>query len=226
MVSPNPPAPTGRTQGSAEEAFLEEGLVAVRSLNAAALEEVLHRAAVAFGHQGLLRRVLAPLVQMVGELWRQGAITAAHEHFASALVRAFLTTSVKPFAAGGERPNLVIATPAGQLHELGAVLVSATAVSGGWAVTYLGASLPAAEIAGAALQSRARAVALSIVYPEDDAGLGPELEKLRSYLPPETAILVGGRAALAYRKVLEKIGARVCCDLDELDRGLASLRRH
>ena len=67
-------------------------------------------------------------------------------------------------------PVLVVATPAGQVHELGALLVGATAANLGWQVTYLGASLPAAEIAGAAQQRRARAVALSLVYPEDDPG--------------------------------------------------------
>ena len=43
-------------------------------------------------------------------------------------------------------------------------LVGAAAANLGWHVTYLGASLPAAEIAGAARQNRARAVALSLVY--------------------------------------------------------------
>jgi hypothetical protein len=43
-----------------------------------------------------------------------------------------------------------------------------------WQASYLGASLPAAEIAGAARQRRARAVALSLVYPEDDLRLENE----------------------------------------------------
>ena len=80
---------------------------------------------------------------------------------------------------------LVVATPAGQIHELGALLVGAAAANLGWHVTYLGASLPAAEIAGAARQNRARAVALSLVYPEDDPRLEGELTRLRESLPPE-----------------------------------------
>jgi hypothetical protein len=55
------------------------------------------------------------------------------------------------------------------LHELGALLVAASAANLGWQVIYLGASLPAPEIAGAALQRRARAVTLSLVYPENDS---------------------------------------------------------
>ncbi|MBM3756002.1 MAG: cobalamin B12-binding domain-containing protein [Acidobacteria bacterium] len=81
--------------------------------------------------------------------------------------------------------------PPGQLHELGALLAGAAAANLGWHVTYLGPSLPAAEIVGAARQNHARAVALSLVYPEDDPRLAVELAALRQSLPPEIALLAG-----------------------------------
>jgi MerR family transcriptional regulator, light-induced transcriptional regulator len=205
------------------EILIKAGLEAVRSLNTAGLEEVLDRAIVTLGHQGLLRHVVAPLVQAVGELWKEGAITAAHEHFASALIRGFLTSSARPFAKGSG-PKLLVATPAGQLHELGAVLVAAAAINDGWEVVYLGTSLPAAEIAGAALQNQVRALALSLVYPEDDPNMATELEKLRKYLPAQIRILAGGRAAPAYRAALEKIAAVHCGSLSDLYRHLEILR--
>ena len=100
-----------------------------------------------------------------------------------------------------------MATPSGQLHELGAVMAAAAATNVGWMVTYLGTGLPPAEIAGAALQNGAKAIALSIVYPEDDPNLTTELQSLRKYLPHEVKILVGGRAAEGYKEVLNQIGA-------------------
>jgi MerR family transcriptional regulator, light-induced transcriptional regulator len=111
---------------------------------------------------------------------------------------------------------MVVATPAGQLHDLGASIVAAVVTNLGWRVTNLGASLPAPEIAGSAIQTRARAVALSIVYPDDDPGLPGELARLRAYLPPEVAIVAGGRGVDAYRDSLEKIGALVPSGLLEL----------
>ena len=122
-------------------------------------------------------------------------------------------------------PALVVATPAGQVHELGALLVGATAANLGWQVIYLGASLPAAEIAGAARQRRARAVALSLVYPEDDPKLEGELSRLRESLPTEVPLLVGGRASLAYREHLEKIGAITMENLTHLGLTLDTLRK-
>ena len=111
------------------------------------------------------------------------------------------------------------------MHELGALLAGAAAANLGWHVTYLGASLPAAEIAGAARQNRARAVVLSLVYPEDDARLEGELARLRELLPLETVLLAGGRAMPAYREALEKIGALQLRDLVHLGSVLDDLRK-
>jgi hypothetical protein len=81
------------------------------------------------------------------------------------------------------------------------------------------------EIAGAARQAGARAVALSLVYPEDDPALADELAALRRYLPAKTALIVGGRAINAYRPALATAGAIPIDDLSQLDSVLGNLRR-
>ena len=227
QVSHAPHGRPARALATAPDAptFLEDCIVAVKSLNARALETTLQSAALELGAQGLLQRVVAPLVQTLGDLWRDGTITAAHEHFASAVVRNFLGHAAKPFAGTESAPGLVVATPAGQIHELGALLAGAAAANLGWHVTYLGASLPAAEIAGAARQNRARAVALSLVYPGDDPRLEGELTRLRELLPSDVALLIGGRATPAYSGVLEKIGAHQIKDLTHLCSTLDDLRK-
>ena len=101
----------------------------------------------------------------------------------------------------------------------------AIAANLGWNVISLGASLPAAEIAGAARQKQARAVALSLIYPEDDPDLPRELTRLRELLPAETDLLVGGRAMPAYREVLDRIGAILPDDLVQFGLALDRLRR-
>ena len=215
----------GLNAGPVAPMFLNECVAAVKSFDGRALDDTLKRGATELGAHGLLQRVVAPLSQIIGELWRDGTITAAHEHFASAVIRIFLGHAAKPFARMDSDPVLVVATPAGQIHELGAMLVGATAANVGWHVTYLGASLPAAEIAGAARQKGARAVALSLVYPEDDPRLGGELARLHEFLPPNVTILVGGRARTAYSDALETIGATQISDLTDLCTTLDHLRK-
>ena len=213
------------TRVPAADSFLEACMVAVTNLDSLALDDSLKRAATALGAQGLLQRVVAPLAQTIGDSWRGGTLTAAHEHFASSALRVFLGQAAKPFGGTENAPTLVVATPAGQVHELGALIVGAMAANLGWHVTYLGASLPAAEIAGAAKQNHARAVALSLVYPEDDPGLEGELRRLRELLPPEVVLLTGGRAMPAYLDAIKRIGAVQMKDLADLSSTLDDLRK-
>ena len=60
-------------------AFLDDSLAAVKRLDYRGLEDTLRRAEITVGAQGLLHRVVAPLAQSIGNLWRDGTITAAHE---------------------------------------------------------------------------------------------------------------------------------------------------
>jgi len=208
-----------------EQSFYQACLQAVKTLDSRQLDEHLKSALIALGHQGLLLHLVTPLTQTIGKLWRAGDLNAAHEHFLTAALKIFLGNIAGQFAVSPLAPALVIATPDGQLHELGAVMINAVAAQLGWRTTYLGASLPAAEIAGAAVQCKAVAVALSIVYPEDDPHLPRELISLRRYLPQETRIVSGGRGVAAYRETLTRIGAIQPVDLDAFSQQLESLRK-
>ncbi len=216
---------TGATIVGPSAGLVAEALRAVKNLDADGLERVLSRAAVELGQSGLLQQVVFPLVEEVGEAWRTGHLKVAHEHLATAAIRTFLGQQMRSQRMPERAPLLLIATPAGQLHELGAVMAGAVAVIQGWRVLYLGPNVPSEEIAGAALQSRARAVALSVVYPEDDPYLPDELRRLRELLPAEIPVLVGGRAASAYTPLIEFTGTLLIRDLPGFREVLDGLRR-
>lgn len=203
---------------------LAECLRAVERLDAEGLEAVLTRAVTALGAVAFTEQVVLPLVDRIGHGWREGAVRTAHEHLGTAVLRTFLGQMTSAFQSPAHAPRLVVTTPAGQLHELGALIAAMVAASEGWRVTYLGPNLPAEEIAGAVQQSGARAVALSIVYPPDDPRLPQELTALRKHLGPEIAILAGGRAATAYLRTLSAIGAVVLHDMRGLRAELEAMR--
>jgi DNA-binding transcriptional MerR regulator/methylmalonyl-CoA mutase cobalamin-binding subunit len=222
-VEPSAADTAAAPQNPAE--IIDAAIKATSELDAAALERVLARASVTLGHRGLLQKVVAPLAHRVGELWAQGVFKICHEHLASAVIRTLLANSVKLQSPHPSAPTVVVSTPAGQIHELGAAMVAAGAAHIGWRVTYLGPNLPANEIAAAVEQSNARAVALSMVYPEDDPTVDEELQLLRRLLPTTVSILVGGRASAAYRNTLQRIGAVIITDLNELYAQLELIRR-
>lgn len=227
VANPSTPAhpPKKAVHDDPAASFREDALAVTARFDGTELDKVLRSALLALGHQGLLRLVVAPLAQDIGERWRAGELTAAHEHFFTANVKVFLGELTRQFAMPLAAPRIIVATPAGQLHELGAVMAAATAANLGWRPIYLGPSLPAHEIAGAAISNQAIAVALSIVYPEDDPGLPRELTDLARLLPEGTRIFAGGRAARGYFETLVRIGALYAGSIEEFGVQIDSLRR-
>ncbi|UCC84196.1 MAG: MerR family transcriptional regulator [Gemmatimonadota bacterium] len=192
--------------GKVTQAFLTESLAAVREMDAPRLEAILSRAAVAVGASQLIDHVITPLMIEIGALWSEDELTPGHERLATAVVRRTLD-SIRVAVQHADGPSLVVATPAGQHHEIGALLAAAAAAASGWRVVYLGAELPAPSIATAVDMTGARAVALSIIFPTDDPDLPDELRSLRRQLSDEVLLIVGGRGVAGYRSVIEEIGA-------------------
>jgi DNA-binding transcriptional MerR regulator/methylmalonyl-CoA mutase cobalamin-binding subunit len=220
LASTPPPS----TNGEVADTFLELCLAAARRLEVAELELHLERASVALSRNSLLERLMVPLLHRIGELWQQGELRPAHEHLASAVVRSFLGGMYRAYDTPAAAPHLLSTTPPRQRHELGALIVAAVASGEGWKATYLGPDLPPEEIASAAREKGARAVALSLVYPPDDPLLGDDLRRLRRLLPSTTALIAGGRAASAYGALLDEVGAVRVTDLPSLRRELERLR--
>ncbi len=210
-------AATGAETDLSAGIFLKACLAAVERLNPRELEATLNRALITLSGPVLIEGVLAPLLGQIGERWSHGMLSPANEHLASAIVVRVLGDVIAAAEPSGEAPNLVVATPAGQLHEFGALFAAATAASEGWRVTYLGRDLPGADIAATANSTGAEAVALSIVSPGFDADeLVESLLELRKELSDDVPILVGGASTDSYAKVLDRIGAQRVESLDEL----------
>jgi methanogenic corrinoid protein MtbC1 len=203
---------------------LDACLEAIDRMDTVGLDGALSNASVDLSVPVLLEQLLMPLMTEIGERWQDGSFRVAHEHLASALVRSFMGAlrNVGPPPAGA--PEIIVATPAGTRHEIGALMVAVLAASDGWRVTYLGPDLPAEDIAAAAKSKGAMAVALSIVYPMDDPQLGRELKRLGGQLGKNVALMVGGASANAYREALDEIGALVTVDVSSLRAELQNLR--
>jgi len=221
--SPDRPLPTTPAEKVDATRILTACLEAVADLDKERLVDLLARSSMELSAPYLRSQVLIPLLREIGERWRDGSMRIAQEHLASVVVRSHLGTlrvgNLPPDAA----PRIVVSTPAGQLHEFGALMAAATAMENGWEVVYLGPNPPAEEIAAAAKQRDAQAVALSIIYPGADPRLHEEFRRLREFLGEGVPILVGGRSASAFLDVFSEIGAIYLEDLDILQNQLEQL---
>lgn len=198
------------------DALVARAFDRARAHDAAGLDGELSRAAAVLGAARFLDAVVAPLFRRIGEAWHAGEVGIAQEHLATGVANAVLARIRTALPVDGAAPAIVVATPPGERHEVGAQLVAGAAALEGWRVTYLGADLPVADIGRAALAAGARVVALSIVYPTDGARLAHELRALRDALPADVAIVIGGAGVgrLGGRDAVP--GVTVLSDLAEL----------
>jgi MerR family transcriptional regulator, light-induced transcriptional regulator len=224
----NTDAPPLRSRESAgptvAEPYFSACITAVRAFDARALKNALSHAAVGLNPPALFEKLLIPLIQTVGDLWRTGGLRVAHEHMASAIARTIVGNMMLS-AATRFASRIVVATPAGQHHEFGALIAAAVAMLENWDVVYLGPDLPAEDIAAAARLTGAEAVALSIVYPAADVTLCEELYRLRDELSDQVVIIAGGRSVATYSAVLCEIRALTLNGMDELRRELQARRQ-
>lgn len=191
--------------------FLKTSIAAMMELDSLALEHELERASIVLGVDHFLAEVVVPLLHELDQGWEQHRISIAQEHLASALLRTQLDKVRLSIQVPPTAPRILITTPSGQIHELGALLAAISAARQGWNVTYLGPNLPAHEIATAATKTHSKVIGLSLVYPEADPSIAHELSKLRELLPT-IPILIGGRATHSYYTAIQSIQAHIITD--------------
>ena len=207
-----PETPTSAPAADVVEPALELAI----ALDGTGLHALLWRSILSAGLPAFIETVATPLLIRIGDEWHAGRLIPAQEHLASAIVQRVMAAAMNTVIPMSNAPNLVIATPAGERHEIGAVLAAAAAAAEGWRVTYLGADLPASDIADAAIRTGATAVGLSIVYGADRQRLVSEITTLRVGLPPSISLLLGGAAATTLAPHLPPDTIRILPDLRTL----------
>lgn len=95
----------------------------------------------------LYTSVLIAAQREIGRLWHAGDISIAEEHFATASTKLFIAHLAEH--AQFKPPNnktAVAATPSGNEHDLGILVVSQMLEFEGWSTVFLGPNLPTDEI--------------------------------------------------------------------------------
>jgi MerR family transcriptional regulator, light-induced transcriptional regulator len=200
------PKPLNGSRLHVAEDYVQKCYAAVFAFDAHALESHFENAIVELGTEIFIEKLLNPLLTLIGDRWRTGELRPVHEHMASSIVRSLTYILRNNSPCSPNAPKMIVSTPINQLHELGALLAGIIAELKGWKVTYLGANLPAEEIAAAVKFTNARAVTLSISYRTDDVLIAKELRRLRKLIGNDVALVVGGRAAGHYEAVLDQVG--------------------
>ena len=203
-----------QTQPTEAGRYLAATINALQSLDGPRIHQTLMRAVVTLKSREFTRDVITPLLSRVGDMWSEEAICPVHEHILSVNLRRVLAWIIDSASVDADAPVIVCSTPSYQRHELGAMLAGIAATEEGWRVAYLGPDLPAEDIAIGAKTTGASVVALSIVYVRDKETVRKEVKSLRSKLPKNVMLVVGG--AGTRNAELANLGAIVLQDADDL----------
>lgn len=176
--------------------------LALDELDEPAAQAVFDRLLSDFTVETVLRDVVMPYLQELGERWERGSVTVAQEHFASNLLRGRLASLARGWGHG-HGPRAVLACPPGERHDLALLVFGIALNRNGWRVGYLGADTPLEELINTAVDTAADLVVLAAATPERFAGLTEDLTRLASVVP----LAVAGAGA-AQRMALP-VGTRV-----------------
>ena len=207
---------------AAPESRAASGLIeAIERFDAEALSVQLGEALAGLGAARFVRPVAAPLLVEVGERWADGRGSVADEHLVSGALRNLLGSLV--FARGSRHSRrIVLATPQGERHDIGLVMVAILALDAGLSVYFLGADLPADEIATATRRAGAVVLGLGTVHRGNRPRAVAEIRSIQRTLAPGTELWIGGSDAPHVVKALRAKGPLAMTDLEEVD---AELRR-
>jgi MerR family transcriptional regulator, light-induced transcriptional regulator len=219
----NSPPPVATSKPDLRD-YVQACFGAIEDYSGERLRALLEEARNRFGHRPCIKHLVAPLIHRVGDAWHDGRLRVAHEHLHTMVVRDFLASPVPGSQTPMNAPEMVVTTPVGTQHELGALLVAATVRDLGVRVTYLGPNLPAEEIAACATERDARVVALSVVFPREDATISAELLRTQKLLPSDCQLWIGGAAAESYRHPLASMSqVHFLSTLDQIEQAVAKL---
>lgn len=202
--------------------FIGRVLERLERFDQAAVARLLGDALVGLGGRDFIYEVAVPLLQDVGERWHQGKLSIADEHLLSAMLRNLIASLIQSRGGPGF-PKLVLATPAGEQHDLGLLLVALLALDAGLEVSYLGADLPAAEIVVAAKRAGATIVGLALVY-SANPNVVHELTEIVRTLPATVELWLGGPEAANVAARLKSFRGAVVDTLPKVELELARVR--
>jgi len=215
--------PLERLEGTSATGVLERAQRAVTQMDPGELERTLTRAALAFSLPTVVDDVVVPLLAKIGTAWESGRVGPSHEHLGSVVIRRFLEWMLETANVGEGAPVMVAATPAGEKHELGALLAAVSGAAEGWKAIFLGPDLPAEEVVVAALRLEADVVTLSCVDPRTAEALPGEILRIRERLPADVHLVVGGPLAEAQEGALRTEGVEILPTFQDLREKLRAL---
>ncbi len=151
--------------------------------------QVTEEALAIYGVDRVCLEIAQPTLVELGHMWERGEICVAVEHFGTSFLMRKLSALFNASQPELGEPTVITSGVAGEMHEVGLLIVSLALSRAGFRVIYLGANLPGNELVEAATSVVPDAIVLS-------APSAGSVETLRDTIATVRASLIGDRAPL------------------------------
>jgi DNA-binding transcriptional MerR regulator len=205
--------------------LLRELVSTLNPLDRVTFERRLNGAVAVVPFDEALQGILLPLQEQVGQLWHDGHVGIAVEHYVTSQIQQKIFSAMNQLPVAEFGASVVVACPPGEEHDIAALAVAYQCRVRGCRVYYLGANVPIAALVKLCREVKPDLTILSfpIVRSED------KVTELIQTLVQDVSILsdvaVGGHGALALRDRFINSGVEVLEDFSDLEAKVNRLTR-
>ncbi|MCI2062523.1 MAG: cobalamin-dependent protein [Eubacteriaceae bacterium] len=162
-------------------------------------------------------KIIQEVMYAIGEMWLQGKITVAQEHYCTAATQT-IVAQVYPrlIDVPRDKGRVVIACIGSELHELGARMISDILESEGWDSIFLGAAVPLPDLISVVQEEKPQVCILSVALQQGVLECIETVAALKNEFP-DLIVAVGGHAFSVLRNGAGYAGADIfASSLDDL----------
>jgi len=154
--------------------------------------------------------IFQPAQYEIGRLWQTNKISVAQEHYCTAATQ-LIMAQLYPYLFTGEKKDLKMVTTcvSGELHELGARMVTDFFEMSGWDTYYLGANMPIEGVIKYIIDIKPQCLAISATMTFHVSQVEEMIQLIRSApgVSPDLKILVGGYPFKVADGLWKQVGA-------------------
>ena len=205
--------------------LLRELLAALDPFDRITFEKRLNGAVAVVPFDEALHGILLPLQEHVGQLWHDGHVNIAIEHYVTKQIQQKIFSAMNQLPVAEFGVKVVVACPPGEEHDIAALAVAYRCRVRGCRVYYLGANVPVAALTNLCRNVEPDITILSFprALPEDQAV--ELIHALSGELKPVSTVMAGGRGALAMRQYFAESDIDLLETFSELDEALERFSR-
>lgn len=154
--------------------------------------------------------IFQPVQYEIGRLWQTNKISVAQEHYCTGATQ-LVMSQLYPYLFTGERKNkkMVMTCVSGELHEMGARMVTDFFEMNGWDTYYLGANMPSESILNYISETKPHCLAISATMTFHVNAVEQLIKNIRTdhKISSGLKILVGGYPFKVANDLWKTVGA-------------------